>query len=448
MDMILKRKKYEEMLKWKKEYAPDYALFLKGARRVGKSTLAEIFGKNEYKTYIKISFDNVSSVIKEMFIEELNNLDLFFQKIQSIYKIKLYERHSLIIFDEIQLYPEARQALKTLLEDKRYDYIETGSLAGITKKSKDILIPSEEYQIDLFPLDFEEFLWAFNDEFIIPYLQTHFDDLKPFGKELREYMNKFREYMLVGGMPQAVVKYVETHDFEKVDFVKKTINNLYKNDIIEQNETNSTYVNSFFEMIPSELSKHDKVYKIIHINPNARLREYGEPINWLDKAMIVNLAHNSTDPSAAINLNLIDTTFKCYMGDTGLLVTLAYQNNDYLDNDIYQAIFQDKLHVNEGMIIENIIAQILRSKGDKLYFYTKVNKEIRKTVMEIDFVIRRNKKIIPIEVKSSNTFTTLSLLKYKKTFSNRIGLQYVLYEGDIKREGEVIYLPYFMAQVI
>ena len=436
------------MLKWKNEYAPDYTLFLKGARRVGKSTIAEAFGKAEYRSYIKISFDKASSVVKEMFVEELNDLDLFFQKIQSIYKTKLYERESLIILDEIQLYPEARQALKTLLEDKRYDYIETGSLAGITKKSKEILIPSEEYQLDLLPLDFEEFLWALNDEFTIPYLKSHLDSLKPFGKELRSYMNKFREYMLVGGMPQAVVKYVETHDFEKVDFVKKTINNLYKNDIKEQNETNSTYVNSFFEMIPSELSKHDKAYKLIHISPNARLREYGEPINWLEKAMIVNLAHNSTDPSVALNLNLEDTTFKCYMGDTGLLISLAYQNSDYLDNDLYRAIFEDKLHVNEGMIIENIVAQILRSKGDRLYFYTKVNKETKKTEMKIDFVIRRDKKIIPIEVKSGNGFTISSLIKYKKMFSNRIGLQYVLYEGDIKSEGEIVYLPYFMASVL
>ncbi len=298
------------------------------------------------------------------------------------------------------------------------------------------------------PLDFEEFLWAFDDDFTIPYLKSHFESLKPFGKELREYMNKFREYMLVGGMPQAVIKYVETHDFEKVDFVKKTINELYKNDIIEQKETNSTYVNSFFEMIPSELSKHDKVYRLIHIGPNARLREYGEPINWLDKAMIVNLAHNSVDPSAALNLNLEDTTFKCYMGDTGLLVTLAYQNSDYLDNEIYQAIFEDKLHVNEGMIVENVVAQILRAKGDKLYFYTETNKETKKAEMDIDFVVRRRRKIIPIEVKSSNNFTTTSLLKYKKAFSNRIGLQYVLYDGDIKREGEVIYLPYFMIQVL
>ena len=448
MSIVLKRKKYNDMLKWKNEYAPDYALFLKGARRVGKSTIAEAFGKAEYRSYIKISFDKASSVVKEMFVEELNDLDLFFQKIQSIYKTKLYERESLIVLDEIQLYPEARQALKTLLEDKRYDYIETGSLAGITKKSKEILIPSEEYQLDLLPLDFEEFLWALNDEFTIPYLKSHLDSLKPFGKELRSYMNKFREYMLVGGMPQAVVKYVETHDFEKVDFVKKTINNLYKNDIKEQNETNSTYVNSFFEMIPSELSKHDKAYKLIHISPNARLREYGEPINWLEKAMIVNLAHNSTDPSVALNLNLEDTTFKCYMGDTGLLISLAYQNSDYLDNDLYRAIFEDKLHVNEGMIIENIVAQILRSKGDRLYFYTKVNKETKKTEMTIDFVIRRDKKIIPIEVKSGNGFTISSLIKYKKMFSNRIGLQYVLYEGDIKREGEIVYLPYFMASVL
>jgi hypothetical protein len=447
-DIILKRKVYEDILKWKQEYAPNYVLFLKGARRVGKTTLAELVGKNEYESYMKISFDNASSVVKDMFVEELNNLNLFYQKLQSIYSKKLFIRKSLIILDEIQLFPEARQALKTLLEDGRYDFIETGSLAGITRKSKKMLIPSEEYTIDVLPLDFEEFLWAMNDVFTIDVLKEHYESLKPFGQLRKEYMNKFREYMLVGGMPQAVVKYIETKDFEKVDFVKKTIINLYRNDIEEQKETNSTYVSSFFDMIPSELSKHDKVFKLVHIGKNARMREYGEPINWLDEAMIVNIAHNSTDPSVALNLNLTDTTFKCYLMDTGLLVTLTYDTGSYLDNEIYKAILLDKLHVNEGMILENIVAQALRSKGEKMYFYTKTDKDKKTTIMEIDFVIRRNKKIIPIEVKSGDKFTTVSLRKYKQMFTNRIGVQYVLYNGDIKTEGEIIYLPYFMISVI
>lgn len=236
------------------------------------------------------------------------------------------------------------------------------------------------------------------------FLQKHFDTLEPFGKEFRMYMNRYREYMLVGGMPQAIIKYIETHDFERVDFIKKTINNLYKNDIVEQKETNSRYVNSFFEMIPSELSKHDKTYKIIHINQNARMREYGEPIDWLNKAMFVNIAHNSTDPSAAINMNLNDSTFKCYMMDTGLLVSLAYQNAEYLDNDIYKAILEDRLHVNEGMLLENITAQALRSKDDNIYFYSKVDKDKKTTIMEIDFLIRRKNKIIPIEVNQIRDF--------------------------------------------
>ena len=407
-----------------------------------------IFGKNEYKSYIKISFDNATTTVKEMFIEELNNLDLFYQKLQSLANTKLYAKESLIILDEIQLFPEARQALKTLLEDGRYDFIETGSLAGITRKSKNILIPSEEYVLNVLPLDFEEFLWALGDDFTIPTIEKHFESLKPFGSIKKEYMNKFREYMLVGGMPQAVLKYVETKDFEKVDFVKRTILNLYKNDIEEQKETNSVYVNSFFEMIPSELSKHDKVFKIVHIDKNARMREYGEPINWLEEAMIVNIAHNSTDPSVALNLNLSDTTFKCYLMDTGLLVTLAYDTGDYFDNDIYKAILLDRLHVNEGMILENVVAQTLRSKKDNVYFYVKTDKDKKTTVMEIDFVIKRNKKIIPIEVKSSDSITTKSLLKYKLMFNNKIGYQYVLYDGDIKKDGEIIYLPYFMVSVI
>lgn len=447
-EIILKRKIYDKMLEWKEKYAPDYALFLKGARRVGKTTLANKIGKEEYKSYIEISFDNTSKNIKELFTEELNNLDLLYEKLQSAYNVKLYKRKSLIILDKIQLCPEARQALKTLLKDGRYDFIETGSLAGITRKSKEYLIPSEEYSLNVYPLDFEEFLWALGDEFTISILKEHFISLKPLGNFTRTYMNKFREYMLVGGMPQAVVKYINTKSFESVDFVKNNILKLYNNDIIVQKETNSAYMLSFLKLIPSELSKHDKVYRLNHIDKNARMREYGEPINWLNEAMIVNIAHNSTDPSVAINLNLNETTFKCYMMDTGLLITLAYHAGKVLDEDLYKAILLDKLHVNEGMILENVVAQLLKFKDNEVYFYSKKDNKTRKTQMEIDFLIRRKNKIIPIEVKSSVANSISSLKKFKEMYSNRIGLQYVLYDGDIKRNGEIIYLPYYMASVI
>lgn len=432
------------MLEWKRKYAPHYALFLKGARRVGKSTLALKFGKEEYRSYIEIRFDKAPEEIKDLFVNSLEDLDTLFTKLQVFYKTKLYTRESLIILDEIQLFPKARQALKTLLEDKRYDYIETGSLASITKKSKNILIPSEEYTIEVLPMDFEEFMWAMNDEITINIIKEHYNKLKPLGNLIKDVMKRFREYILVGGMPQAVVEYAKSKDFSEVDFIKQNILNLYENDIDIQKEENSTYVKNVFMHIPSELSKHDKQFVFSHIE-GARRREYKDPIKWLNEAMIVNIAENVSDPSVAFNLSTIDPAFKCYMGDTGLLVSLAFKNKDYLENNLYEAILFDKLHVNEGMIIENIVAQSLKANGYNIYYYKKTNKESKTTAMEIDFLIRQDNKVCPIEVKSTNKFTISSLLKFKKAFNKKIGVSYVLHNGDIKIEDNIIYLPYFMA---
>ena len=443
-----KRKVYDKMLEWKNKYAPKYALFLKGARRVGKSTLAEKLGKEVYKSYIIVRFDKAPEEIKNLFVNSLEDLDNLFNTLQVFYKTKLYVRESLIILDEIQLFTPARQALKTLLEDKRYDYVETGSLASIKKKSKKILIPSEEYPLNVYPMDFEEYLLAKGDTLSYHLIKEHYDNLKPIGSVHRTLMRLYREYILVGGMPQAVEAFLETSDYGDVDFVKQGILNLYESDMDEQEEENPVYVKSFFWHIPSELSKHDKRYNLQHVDPNARIREYKGPINWLIESMTVNVAENVNDPSAAFNLSTIDPAFKCYMGDTGLLISLAYKNQDYLENELYKAILLDKLHINEGMIIENITAQELRKNGDNLYYYKKVDKEKKQTVMEIDFLIRRQNKIIPIEVKSSETYSLSSLKTFKKTFSGKVGLQYVLYDGDIKRDGEIVYLPYYMASVI
>ncbi len=454
-ETILKRKNYAKLLEWKEKYAPDYALFLKGARRVGKTTIAEEFGKNEYRSYIIINFQEANNIVKDIFVNGLMDLDYFFNILQMQFKTKLYPRESLIILDEIQLFPMARQALKTLLEDKRFDYIETGSLAGITKKSKkaEILIPSEEYCIEMLPLDFEEFLWACNDSFTMDIVREHFEKKMPFGSRLeKDILRKFREYMCVGGMPQAVIAYTTSKDFEKVDFVKKEILNLYRNDIKEQEEEKSEYIGNILDNIPSELSNHEamlntKLFHFSHINKNARLREYKGPLRWLDEAMIINMARNTNEPSPALTLNLDDERFKCYLMDTGLLINLSFGDGDFMDNEFYSAILTDRLHINEGMFIENIVAQCLRSNGHKIFFYIETNE--RGTLdMEIDFLIRANRKVIPIEVKSGLSFTTKSLEKFKKKFTNKIGAQYVLYEGDIKRDGEVIYLPYFMASVL
>ena len=450
-EIVLKRKTYEELLKWKKEYAPEYALFLKGARRVGKTTIAEELGKNEYKSFITINFQSTNDTIRDLFVNSLLDLDYFFNVIQLQYGKKLYKRASLIILDEIQLYPLARQALKTLLADGRYDYIETGSLAGIKKKTKssEILIPSEEYAVEMFPLDFEEFLWATGDEFTFPIIKSSYEKVKPLGNLHKDIFRKFREYMCVGGMPQAVVKYVQTKDFEKVDFAKKEILALYRNDIKNQKEENSTYLGNILDNIPSELSKHEKSssFKLSHVDKNARYREYSSPLTWLSEAMIVNVARNVTDPSPALTLSMDDERFKCYLLDTGLLINLSFGDGTFMDNKFYKAILTDRLHINEGMFVENAVAQCLRSNGHKILFYVEYNSN-GKPVMEIDFLIRKAKKVVPVEVKSGREFAAKSLRNFKTKFSNKVGFQYVLYDGDIKRDNEVIYLPYYMAAVL
>lgn len=451
MEITLKRKIYRELLKWKKEYAPEYALFIKGARRVGKTTIAEELGKNEYKSYITINFQSANDTIKDLFVNSLLDLDYLYSVIQMQYGKKLYNRESLIILDEIQLFPLARQALKTLLTDGRYDFIETGSLAGIKKKTEktEILIPSEEYAIEMFPLDFEEFLWAMGDDVTIPIVRKSYESLKPLGKLHKDIFRKFREYMCVGGMPQAVVKYMDSKDFEKVDFAKKEILELYRNDIKNQEEENKIYVGNILENIPSELSKHEKssTFKLTHVDKNARYREYSGPLNWLREAMVVNEARNVTDPSPALTLNMDDERFKCYLLDTGLLINLSFGDGSYLDNEFYKAILTDKLHINEGMFVENVVAQCLRSNGHKILFYIEYN-ENGKPVMEIDFLIRKDRKVIPIEAKSGKSFAIKSLQKFKTKFSNRVGLQYVLHDNDVKRDGEIIYLPYYMAAIL
>ena len=445
---MFERKIYQKMLHWKNELAPDYALFLKGARRTGKTTLAEKIGREEYRSYIRVSFDNTSEDIEGLFVNSLRDLDTLFNTLQFAFQTRLYPRESLIILDEIQLFPKARQAIKTLLEDGRFDYIETGSLASITKKSKDILIPSEEYTLEVLPMDFEEYLWAMQNDLIFPALKEHISTLKPMGKIHSYIMKTFREYMLVGGMPQAVTAYVESRDFGKVDFVKQQILSLYRQDMTDQQEENPEYVTNFFDRIPSELSKHDKRYILSHIEPNARVRDYKEPIRWLSEAMIINIANNVDDPSVALNLSVVDPSFKCYMMDTGLLITLAYQDGSYLENELYKSILLDKLHVNEGMILENMTAQCLKANGHNAYYYKKTDKNTKKTEMEIDFLIRQKNKIIPIEVKSGTNRSTKSLDKFKEVFGKKVGMSIVLHHGEIKQEENTLWLPYYMAAVL
>lgn len=440
------RKVYKAMLEWKETLAPDYALFLKGARGVGKTTLAEKLGREAYKTYILVRFDQAGDDVKDLFVNSLRDLDNFYAVLQLLYRTYLHERESLIILDEIQLFPHARQAVKTLLEDGRYDILETGSLAAVTKRNRAILIPSEEYTQEVFPMDFEEFLWAQGDRMTVPLIRSHYEAMKPMKDLHRPIMQSFREYMMVGGMPQAVKKFVESRDYGKVDLVKQQIISLYCNDMEIQNAERPEHVSSFFFRIPAELSKRDKRFVISHINPNARIREYQGPIRWLDRAMIVNIASGVDDPGASLNMSLSAPSFKCYLMDTGLLITLAFKDRPILENELYKHILLDRLQVNEGMLIENLVAQCLRANGHRAYFYLERNPATRKKTLEADFLIRQNERTVPIWVDSSSRIKSLE--RFKEKFGKRIGDGIVLHQGDLKREGGVAYLPYYMACVL
>ena len=446
---MLKRKFYQKMLQWKSESKGKSVLMIDGARRVGKSFLCESFGKNEYKSMLLIDFGNLPGEINEIFENDGANLDLFFAKLSAYYQTKLFSRESLIVFDEVQCFPKARQLLKYLVADGRYDYIETGSLLSLKQNVKDIIIPSEEEHVKLFPLDFEEFLWAMGDETTVPFLRLCFEQKKPLGQAShRKVMNDFRQYMLIGGMPQAVLSYVQEKDFSAADQIKKRILTLYRNDISKFADKYASRVNSVFDEIPGQLSKKEKKYKLSSISKTARLRSYEDAFMWLSDAMIINPCFNSTDPNVGLALNSDYLTQKIYMADTGLLVTHSFRDKEYLDNELYRAILLDKLNVNEGMLLENLVAQTLRCNGHRLYFYSRVDSNNRQNMLEIDFLISRNNKINPVEVKTSVYKKHSSLDKFIRKFSSKLGEAYILYTKDVMIKDEVIHLPVYMTMFL
>ena len=445
----MKRKIYEKLTEWKNKSNGTTALLIDGARRVGKSFIVEEFAKNEYQSYILIDFAFPKPGVLQCFTEDAYDLSLFFAKLSAIYSTTLHRRKSLIIFDEVQLFPPARQLIKKLVADGRYDYIETGSLISLRKNVKEILIPSEEEHLEMFPLDFEEFLWALGDTATVPFLKTCFEKRKPLGQALhRKILNEFRKYMLTGGMPQAVLKYTETQDFEAVDRVKKQILSLYREDIGKYAGKDEQKVYALFDNIPGQLSKKEKKYKLADISPTARARGYEDAFTWLGKAMIINRCMNATDPTVGLALSGDYTTQKCYMGDTGLLVTQTFRDDEYADNMLYKSILLGKLDINEGMLMENIVAQMLRCRGYQLYFYSRSDTHNRKNHMEIDFLISNHKKIQPVEVKSSSYRKHSSLDKFVTKFKKRLGEKYILYQKDIMIKENVVHLPLYMAMFI
>ena len=420
-----------------------------GAHRVGKSFIAEEFAKAEYKSYILIYFGKAPKDVLDLFIYDSSNLDLFFAKLAAFYSTALHNRESLIIFDEVQQYPRARQLIKYLVADGRYDYIETGSLIRLKKNVQDIIIPSEEDHIEMFPLDFEEFLWAMGDEATYSLIKQCFETKTPLGAALhRKIMNDFRQYILIGGMPQSVLAYMNGRDFEGSDVAKRRILKLYRDDVVKFAEGYEDKVFAVFDGIPGQLSKKEKKYRLSSLGKQARFRAFENSFVWLNEAMVVNACFNATDPNVGLALSSNHATQKCYMADTGLLVTHTFKDKKYTDNELYRAILFDKLNINEGMLIENVVAQMLRLHRERLYFYSRSDSANRENHIEIDFLITEGKKISPLEVKSGDYRSHSSIDKFRKRFSSVIGNSYILYTKDVMIKDGIIHLPLYMAELL
>lgn len=447
------RKIYDKLLEWKNSTTKS-ALLIDGARRVGKSYIVEEFAKNNYKSYILIDFNKAGKEVKNLFENYLDDLDTLFMYLSGYFNTKLYKYDSLIIFDEVQLYPRARAALKYLVADGRYDFIETGSLMSINKNVKDIVIPSEERRINMYPMDFEEFLWAMGNDTLMPIIEDCFENKKPMGQSLhRKAMDYFRQYMIVGGMPQAVKLYAETKSFEEVDAVKRDILTLYRNDIMKHSDGKELEVEAIFDEIPAQLSKHEKRFKISDVKKGARSRDFKRPLYWLNDAMIINSCYNSTEPNIGLKMNMERKTLKCYMADTGLLISHAFDENGLVAEEIYKKLLFDKLSVNQGMIMENIVAQMLTASGHKLYFFSKSSRKNAQDRMEIDFLISKSKitnkhNISPIEVKSGERYTLSSIRKFINKYHDQVNIPYVLHTKDYKEENGIVYLPIYMTMFL
>lgn len=450
----MKRKMFDYLVQWKKRTNGTSALLVQGARRVGKSYIVEEFAKSAYKSYILIDFNKADDDVKDIFLHDLDNMDMLFQKLSTLYNKKLYPRESLIIFDEVQLFPRARSAIKYLVEDGRYDYIETGSLISIRKNVEGILIPSEEDTVNMYPMDFEEFLWALGNDTMYPTIVDHFTKREPLGQALhRKAMDLFRLYLIVGGMPQAVKVYTETKDFDSVDAVKRRILKLYREDIRKHAKGYEMKVEAIFDEIPSQLQNQNRHFKLSSIEKGARFDSYRDAMFWLSDAMIVNNCYNSTEPNIGLNLNRDRKLLKCYMGDTGLLVSHCFDEKGIVSEEIYKKLLLGKLEVDLGMIMENIVAQMFTASGHKLFFYSNPSREDADARMEIDFLIAKSKisnrhNISPIEVKSGKNYTLSSLNKFIRRYDQQLHTPYVLHTSDLKVENDIVYLPVYMTALL
>ncbi len=443
--MIFKRKIYNELLQWKRTDEGRTALLIQGARRVGKSTIAEEFATNEYETHILVDFAACSTEIRDLF-NDVSDLNRIFMRLQLEYAVELKERKSVIIFDEVQLAPKARQAIKYLVKDGRYDYIETGSLISIRKNVKDILIPSEEVKLHMFPMDYEEFRWALGDTATIRLLQGCFHDKTSLGDATnRKLMRDFRLYMLVGGVPQAVAAYLETNNLEKVDSVKRSIITLYEDDFNKIDPTGNA--SKIFRQIPAQLTGNANRYLAWSATDGTRNSALAEILSEIRESMVVNMAYHANDPSAGMALHQDPNKYKMFAGDTGLFVTLAVWDRKITDNTIYHKLLADKLSTDLGYVYENVVAQMLKASGHELYYYTFPTGS-GKHNYEVDFLIADGDKVSPVEVKSSGYKAHTSLDAFCGKFSSRIRNKYLVYTKDMRKDGDVLYLPVYMTMFL
>lgn len=452
--MALKRKIYKKLLAWKEKSNGSRAILVEGARRIGKSTICEEFAKNEYESYILIDFAKKDKTVEEYFTNYLNDLDTFFMLLSTYFKTPLTRRKSIIIFDEVQMFPLARASIKYLVADGRFDYIETGSLISIKENVKDIVIPSEEHCIKMYPLDFEEFCWALGEDELLEYIKKCFNQSLPLEQNLHnKAMLLFKQYMLVGGMPKPLVLFIENNkEFSQSDIVKREILDLYRNDIMKIKSQYRTKVLSIFDAIPGLLSQHEKRIVFKDIQPGSFADQYNETFFWLSDSMITIECFLSSDPNIGLSVNEVRSYVKCYMGDTGLLLSHAFDENELLEEDLYSQILNDKLSLNEGMLYENAIAQMLTANGHKLYFYTSYNPEKHRNDIEIDFLISNNSKLkyklFPIEVKSSKTYKTTSLKRFREKYQSRIGECYIIHPKNFAIKDGIICIPPYMTMCL
>ncbi len=444
-ERIFERKIYQKMLNWKNEFNGKTALLIKGARRVGKSTVAKEFAEKEYSSYILIDFSIAPKEVHNLF-SDISNLNYLFLRLQLIYHVNLENRKSVIIFDEVQREPLARQAIKHLVKDGRYDYIETGSLLSIKNNVENIVIPSEETRIEMTPMDYEEFRWALGDKVTIPMLKMAFENKIPLGDDVnRRMMRDFRLYMLVGGMPQVVKEYIDTNNFNKVDQVKRSILELYEDDFRKIDSTGKASL--MFLAIPSELAKNTSRYQVSSVIPGEKQDRVLGIISEMKDSLTVNVAYHANDPSVGMSLHEDISKYKLFLSDTGLFTTLAFMDKDFTENIIYEKLLSDKLDTDLGYLYENMVAQTLYASGNKLFYYT-FPKDESKHNYEIDFMISKKDKICPIEVKSSGYKTHASIDAFATKFSSKIGQKYLVYTKDLRKDGDLLCIPIYMTMFL